>query len=249
MDNWWDLLLSSEVIEGVQATRMELLALKIRRNLAQKGHDLLREKMDALIMHFFEILEDFDKVRKSVQEGLQEAFLALTEAKMVLGPMKIREIALSAPHIAEVSVQTKSIMGVRVPLLRFLSGEKEEEKLFYSFVDTSVKLDEAIERFRKAMDQIVKLAEVQGALIRLAREISETRRRVNALNYIMIPRLVATIDYIQLQLSEQERQSFTRLKKIKAKLEKKGKKLGEEEIELTPEISMVTELVPKKEKE
>lgn len=206
-------------IEGINATRMQLLGFKTRLNLAQKGHDLLREKMDALVMEFFSILEEVKKTREEVFMEFKKAFAALSESKMRLGPLKLRDVALGVPYDIELHTETKNIMGVQVPLLQLAEPAKEGGQLFYGLSDTSAKLDECVEAFRLVIERIIRLAEIQSALSRLAQEISATKRRVNALAYILIPRLQAFIAWINLMLAEREREEFVRLKKIKKRLE------------------------------
>ena len=206
-------------VEGVNATRMALMGFKSRLNLAQKGHDLLREKMDALVMEFFGILEDVKKMREEVFKEFEKAYAALGEAKMRLGPLKLREVALGVPYSLELRAETKNIMGVRVPQLELEEPPTEGPQQFYGFSDTSAKLDECVEVFREVIKQVLRLAEIQSALSRLAQEISDTKRRVNALNYVLIPRLQSFIAWINLMLTEREREEFVRLKKIKKRLE------------------------------
>lgn len=206
-------------VEGVNATRMALMGFKSRLNLAQKGHDLLREKMDALVMEFFGILENVKKMREEVFKDFEKAYAALGEAKMRLGPVKLREVALGVPYSLELRTETKNIMGVRVPQLELEEPPEEAPQLFYGFSDTSAKLDECVEVFREVIKRVLRLAEIQSALSRLAQEISDTKRRVNALNYVLIPRLESFIAWINLMLTEREREEFVRLKKIKKRLE------------------------------
>lgn len=214
--------MSSEIIAGIHPTRMELLILKRRKNLAEKGHDLLKEKRDALIMEFFDILEDVRKLRNDVNEALKEAYDALAMTKMIMGPLKVEEVASSIPPILELDVSTRNVMGVRVPLLRV--EEKSESTLIssYGFTDTSAKLDEAVEKFRNALKAIIRLAETEAAVKRLAEEIEKTKRRVNALKYVIIPRLTNTILFIELHLEEREREDLFRMKRIKSILAEKS---------------------------
>lgn len=214
--------MSSEMIPGIHPTRMELLMLKRRKNLAEKGHDLLKEKRDALIMEFFDILEDVRKLRNDVNVALKEAYDALAITKMVMGPLKVEEVATSIPPILELDVSTRNVMGVRVPLLRV--EEKSESTLIssYGFTDTSAKLDEAVEKFREALKAIIRLAETEAAVKRLAEEIEKTKRRVNALKYVIIPRLTNTIQFIELHLEEREREDLFRMKRIKSILAAKS---------------------------
>lgn len=214
--------MSSELLPGIHPTRMELLILKRRKNLAEKGHDLLKEKRDALIMEFFDILEDIRKLRGDVNNALKEAYDALAVAKMIMGPLKVEEVATSVPPILELDVSTRNVMGVRVPLLRV--EEKSESPLIssYGFTDTSAKLDEAVEKFRGSLKAIIRLAETEAAVKRLAEEIEKTKRRVNALKYIIIPRIKNTIQFIELNLEEREREDLFRMKRIKSILAAKS---------------------------
>jgi len=201
---------------------MELLILRRRKILAEKGRDLLEEKRDALIMEFRDVLEKMYKIREEVNESIREAFKELSEVKMLMGPLMLEEIASNIPQTLGLEVKMRNIMGVRVPLLKF--KEKQNEGLMlYSFVDTSSKLDTTIKKFRKALRNILRLAEIEGAVRRLAEEIKKTKRRVNALKYVIVPKIENTIRYIEFYLEEMEREDFFRLKRIKSLLEKKSK--------------------------
>lgn len=212
--------MSTNIIRGVHPTRMELIQLQRRRILAEKGHDLLKEKRDALIMEFFSVLEDIRKLRGDVNSALQDAFRALLESKMILGPAKLNELSMNLPFSVQIDVDTRNIMGVRVPILRSRE-ETVEESVPYSVVDTTAKMDEAVKKFRDTTKLIIRLAETETAVKKLAQEIDKTKRRVNALKYIIIPRIGNTIKYIQFHLEEVAREDFFRLKRIKATLEKR----------------------------
>lgn len=207
-----------EIIAGTKATRMELLALKKRIELAKKGHDLLKEKRDAVIMEFFDIVENARKVRDNTLNLLREAFTALTEAKMLMGPLQLDELALTTPTNVELDIESRNVMGVSIPILQ--TKEITTSKRLFSLLGTSAKLDDAVEKFKTALRDIINLAEVEASLKRMAEEIEKTKRRVNALKAIVIPRIENTIRYISLHLEEREREDFSRLKFIKRKLEK-----------------------------
>jgi V/A-type H+-transporting ATPase subunit D len=212
--------MSTNIIRGVHPTRMELILLQRRRLLAEKGHNLLKEKRDALIMEFFSTLEDIRKIREDVNSALQTAFRALLEAKMVLGPAKMTEMSLNIPFSVGIEVDTRNIMGVRVPILKSIE-EVKEHVVPYNVLDTTAKMDETVKKFQQAIQMIIRLAETEVAVRRLAEEIEKTKRRVNALKYIIIPRIENTIVYIQFHLEEVAREDFFRLKRIKATLEKR----------------------------
>ncbi len=206
-------------MKGVHPTRMELLMLKKRRALAEKGRELLEEKRDALVMELRTLLEEVYRARSEVINALKKAFDALTEAKMIMGEVKLMSIAASIPSLISLDVEIRNIMGVRVPHFK-VKELRTETQLPYNLLDTSVKLDEAANTFREVLRAVIKLAEVEASLRRIAEEIKKTKRRVNALRYIIIPRLENTIRYIELHLEEREREDFFRLKRIKYLLEK-----------------------------
>jgi V/A-type H+-transporting ATPase subunit D len=207
----------------ISATRMELLNTRARIRLAQKGHDLLKEKMDALVIELYAIKDEVRQARKQVEEELLIAYQSLAKAEMIVGPDKIRDLAQYAPSVLEIKTQTVSIMGVKSA--RFIVDEvqKEGEEVFYGLTSSSAQLDRAIVYFRKSLRTLMILAEKMTLLEKLATEINKTKRRVNALNYILIPKLRATATFIASTLEEQERETFSRLKRVKAILEAKKK--------------------------
>ena len=208
--------MSTNIIAGTKATRMELLTLKKKKQLAQKGYELLKEKRDALIMEFFRLIEDVKELRDRVESDIGLAFLNLKYAKMVDGPLKLFGLASSIKPTVNLEVETHNVMGVKMPRLNIVS--REEAGMQHSLLGFSSKTDDARRYFATALDTIIKLAEIEGSVKRLAEEIEKSKRRVNALRSIVIPRIEATINYIELHLEEAEREDFTRLKFIKRKL-------------------------------
>ncbi|PXF53520.1 MAG: V-type ATP synthase subunit D [Candidatus Methanophagaceae archaeon] len=210
-----------EIIEGVSPTRMELLRLSRREKLAEKGHDLLREKRDALIAEFLDIIGEVRDIRKEVEAKLGEAFESLILAQALSGVEQVRQQSLMTGHRILIDSSTRSIMGVQIPILE-LSDKlvRNVTERGYSLIDSSSALDRAARSFEEALQLIIKLGEMEEAVRNLAGEVEKTKRRVNALEYIMIPSLKATRKYIRMRLEEMERENFTRLKKIKAMLER-----------------------------
>jgi len=201
---------------------MELLYLRRREKLAEKGHDLLREKRDALIAEFFDVVGEVREARKEAEETLQEAFNYLILAQARLGVDEVRQLSLMTPQEISLEFSSRSIMGVNVPLLELKSElVRDVTDRGYGFVDSSAAVDNCARSFEEALKKIIKLAELEEAVRNLAGEVEKTKRRVNALEYVMIPRLKTTRKYIQMRLEEMERENFTRLKKIKAMLERK----------------------------
>ena len=211
-----------EIIEGVSPTRMELLYLRRREKLAEKGHDLLREKRDALIAEFLDVVGEVRGARKEAEEKLQEAFNYLLLAQARLGVDEVRQLSLMTPQEISLEFSSRSIMGVSVPILELKSElARNVTDRGYGFVDSSAAVDKCARGFEEALEKIIKLAELEEAVRNLAGEVEKTKRRVNALEYVMIPRLKTTRKYIQMRLEEMERENFTRLKKIKMVLERK----------------------------
>lgn len=202
----------SKILSGTKTTRMELLALKNRMNLAVRGHDLLREKRDSLIMEFFNTIAEIKEAREKVDISLNEAFSALTQAKMIMGPTRVIEFAYASKFEADLSISTRSMMGVRVPVL---SVEQNSPELPYSLSDSSSKFDVMGEKFKESLKAIVRLAEIESTVKRLALEIERTKRRVSALETVVIPRLDATVRFVKLALEERDREDFVRLKMVR----------------------------------
>jgi V/A-type H+-transporting ATPase subunit D len=211
--------MAQEMIEGINPTRMELLKLKDREKLAVKGHSLLKEKRNALIMEFFNILERVKGSRENVEETLKEAYKDLTAAQVVMGDLAVKKSAMSVKESVEIDIDSRSVMGVVVPLIESETSQRTMVERGYGFLDTSVKLDEAASKFEESIKLIIELGEIEKTIILLAGEIESTKRRVNALEHIIIPKLENTVKYIEMRLEEMERENFVRLKMIKKTME------------------------------
>lgn len=203
-------------------TRATLLELKKRKDLAEKGYVLLKKKRDALVMEFLKFLREIKGERERLQEILREAERIAKLALVLDGETAIRSVAMSVRAPVHVNVEEYNIMGVKVPKI-----EKEEvpieEALSFSPLSTSLRIDEISRKFSQAITLVVRIAEIEGAMIRLLHEIERTRRRVNALEYITIPKLLKDIAYVKMKLEEFEREDFVRLKMVKRKIERRAK--------------------------
>lgn len=195
---------------------MELLRIRKRKALAMKGYQLLSEKRDALISSFFKLIKERKKKRQEMEEKLMEAYKSLIMAEMVMGEERVRWLAEKISKEREIKMEKSNIMGVSIP--KFELGE--EIRLDYSLLSTHSEFDETIKKANEALKKIIEVAEVEGSIQLLGKEIEKTKRRVNALEYIFIPRLLATISYIERQLEEREREDFFRRKRMKALLQK-----------------------------
>lgn len=207
--------------ENIQPTRGELLKLKRRIDLAKRGHELLREKRDALVTEFFDNLDMLRGKREVVEEKLEEAFEALVEARVTSGNLDLERAADTSTRGIDVDVDSRNIMGVRVPVVESENVERKITERGYSFQQTSGAIDEAAEKFEEALQSVLELAEAEEIVKLLAQEIEKTKRRVNSLEHVLIPRLEDSKEYIEMRLEEQEREDKFRLKRVKEKIEKK----------------------------
>lgn len=223
--------MAQDIIDGINPTRMELLSLKNRTKLAVKGHGLLKEKRDALIKEFFDILDRVKDVREAAERSLKEANEALLEAQIAMGDLAVRKASLSVKESIDVDIKSRSVMGVSVPVTNVKMEERSIIDRGYSFSDTTIQLDEAAKKFEESIKFLIELGEVEKTIFLLAEEIEATKRRVNALEHIMIPRFENTEKYIDMRLQEMERENFVRLKMIRSTIEKKDNEAKEAAIE------------------
>ena len=223
--------MAQDIIDGINPTRMELLSLKNRTKLAVKGHGLLKEERDALIKEFFDILDRVKGVREAAERSLKEANEALLEAQIAMGDLAVRKASLSVKESIDVDIKSRSVMGVSVPVTNVKMEERSIIDRGYSFSDTTIQLDEAAKKFEESIKFLIELGEVEKTIFLLAEEIEATKRRVNALEHIMIPRFENTEKYIDMRLQEMERENFVRLKMIRSTIEKKDNEAKEAAIE------------------
>ncbi len=216
--------MAEQIMEGVSPTRMDLLDIRKKLVLAEKGHKLLEEKRDALVEKFFVVIHKRNELVKQLDDDFSNAFLSLIQSQMILGEKKVDEISYVTPEIGLIDIETDNIMGVKIPKIN-KSQIKQEIEPSYSFIETCSKLDDAQQDFKQLLTKLINLADLEGSIKSLAVEIEKTKRRVNVLENNLIPKLNSTIKYIEMQLEEREREDFFRRKRIKALIEaKKSKK-------------------------
>ena len=218
-------------MEQVKPTRMELMRKKAQIKLAEQGRDLLREKMDALIQEFFKILNTVSNSRDELEGVSKEADLALMIAQAVDDPVTLKSASFATRRSITVDITGKNIMGVPVPVIEKKRISKSMLERGYGIISTSGRIDETAERFEAELDLLIQLAETETAMRRLGSEIQKNRRRVNALEQILIPELKSQAKYIKNAIEEREREDLFRLKKVKSILERKKKKAKEKMLE------------------
>ncbi|MDO8848867.1 MAG: V-type ATP synthase subunit D [Coriobacteriia bacterium] len=192
--------------------RMELLKLRRRGVTAKRGHKLLKDKLDELMKEFQARITDNRRLRRDVERELQAAFGLLSIARTEAGSGALASALMAGEALPLLEVAEKSLMSVRVPV--FTLGELPEPG-GYSLATTPAVLDTALARLATVAPRMLELAEREKAIELLAAEIERTRRRVNALEYVLIPTIEATIRDITMKLDEAERGNLTRLMKVK----------------------------------
>lgn len=200
---------------NVNPTRMELTKLKKRLMTARRGHKLLKDKRDELMKRFIEIIKENQKLRLKLETMATDASKSFVMAGALISQESLAE-ALSYPSCkVDVQVSDRNIMGVTVPEFSYSIKEGSSEPYSYGFLNTSSELDNAVFKMHNMLSVLLELAGIEKAAQLLAVEIEHTRRRVNALEYIMIPQLEETIKYITMKMEENERGNITRLMKVK----------------------------------
>ena len=209
----------ADILQNVKPTRMELLKLKKRMKLAERGHKLLKEKRDALVSEFMIVIKQYKDAKNDVEKKLKDAFYDLSISEVLIGSQELDQISRITLRDINFNVKTKNIMGVHVPIMKTDNVIRRMSERGYGFLSTNGKIDDTAKGFEETLIAIVRLAEVEESVRGIAEEVEKTKRRVNALEYIVVPRLQATIKHIEMRMEEIERESFLRLKKIKASLQ------------------------------
>jgi len=228
-------------MEQVKPTRMELMKKKAQIKLAEQGRDLLREKMDALIQEFFKILTTVSNSREELEQVSRSADLALLIAQAVDDPVTLKSASFATRKSITVDISGKNIMGVPVPVIEKKRVSKSMLERGYGIIAMSGRIDETAERFEAELDLLIELAETETAMRRLGAEIQMNRRRVNALEQILIPELKNQAKYIKNAIEEREREDLFRLKKVKTIIERKKKAAKKKSLQLSECQSAIPE--------
>lgn len=206
---------------NVNPTRMELRRLKTRLKTATRGHKLLKDKSDEMIRQFMVYVRENKRLREEIEAELSSALKGFTLARAVSSNAVIEEAVMMPATKAEISLSSDNVMSIDVPSISVVEHEGQD-KYPYSFDTVTSELDASIGTLSTLLVKLVKLAEVEKTCNMLADEIEKNRRRVNALEYVMIPQIEETIKYINMKLDENERASTIRLMKVKSMIEQKS---------------------------
>jgi V/A-type H+-transporting ATPase subunit D len=199
----------------VNPTRMELTRLKRRLAVATRGHKLLKDKRDEMVRRFMLLIKRNKELRQEVEAALSSALGGFVLARIAMPGESFEEALLFPVREVELSLSRQNIMSVYVPKISYTEKKRKQAFFPYGLLTTSSELDSATAKLASVLPQMVELAELEKTCNMLADEIEKTRRRVNALEYVMIPQLEETIKYIRMKLDENERGNLTRLMKTK----------------------------------
>lgn len=201
---------------NVNPTRMELKKLKARLNTAVRGHKLLKDKSDEMVRRFSILIKENKRLRDEVEQELSQTLKQFSIARSVT-PAYRAEAAFAMPSVdLKAECETESVMGVEVPKIS-LMAEKRADDLPYAYSEITGEADYSVAQAVELLPKMIRLAETEKKVRMLADEIERNKRRVNALEYVMIPQLEETIKYIKSKLDENERAAVIRMMKVKNK--------------------------------
>jgi V/A-type H+-transporting ATPase subunit D len=204
-------------LRDIKPTRSELINLKKKIQLSERGYNILKMKRDGLILEFFRVLEDAKTSRGELQEKYRQATEMIALSNTVEGTIRLKAAAFSVRETPEITLKPKNIMGVVVPEITSSKVRKKLLERGYGLIGTTSVLDETATAYEGLMESIIRSAEIESTMKKLLDEIESTKRRVNALEFKVIPELTEARDFIKMRLDEMEREELFRLKKIKAR--------------------------------
>ena len=200
----------------INPTRMELTRLKGRLKTAKRGHKLLKDKRDELMKQFMDVVRENRALRQRVEQALLRAHGSFTVASALMSPEMLEQSLMCPKQSVELDVTYRNVMSVNVPVYHYHTANEDPTEIYpYGFAQTSGELDAALEALGQVFRDMLELAEVEKTMQLLAQDIEKTRRRVNALEYVVIPEMQRNIRYITMKLDENERGNTTRLMKVK----------------------------------
>jgi V/A-type H+-transporting ATPase subunit D len=196
-------------------TRSELIKLKKKIALARSGHDLLKRKRDGLIQEFFNVLENAKERKAKLTGRYKEARTKLAMARALTGTLEIKSAAFALKKRPQLELKARNIMGVVVPKIEAESVCTPTYQRGYGILGSSTYIDELATAYETVLDDILVSAEVETTLKKILLEIEKTKRRVNALEFLLIPTMEKSSAFIKLRLEEMERENVFRLKRVK----------------------------------
>ena len=200
----------------VNPTRMEMKKIQARYQTARKGHKLLKDKRDELMKQFLDVVREDKELRTRVESALSEVYRGFSVASAVSSPKMLQEALICPKKECELAVDYKNVMSVTVPVFRArILAEGNSDSYNYGMAFTSGELDSSLRALSGIMEDLIRMAELEKTAQLLAEEIERTRRRVNALEHILMPQYLATVKSIKMKLDENERGNTTRLMKVK----------------------------------
>jgi V/A-type H+-transporting ATPase subunit D len=205
-------------LRDIKPTRSELINLKRRIALSERGYKILKMKRDGLILEFFKVLADAKDSRGELLQKYQRAVESMALANTVEGAIGVKSAAFSVKEVPQITLTSKNIMGVVVPKIESSKVRKSLVDRGYGVLGTTSIIDETATSFEELVEAIIESAEIETTMKRLLSEIESTKRRVNALEFKVIPELSEARDFIKMRLDEMEREELFRLKKIKARM-------------------------------
>jgi V/A-type H+-transporting ATPase subunit D len=205
-------------LRDIKPTRSELINLKRRIALSERGYKILKMKRDGLILEFFKVLADAKDSRGELLQKYQRAVESMALANTVEGAIGVKSAAFSVKEVPQITLTSKNIMGVVVPKIESSKVRKSLVDRGYGVLGTTSIIDETATSFEELVEAIIESAEIETTMKRLLNEIESTKRRVNALEFKVIPELTEARDFIKMRLDEMEREELFRLKKIKARM-------------------------------
>lgn len=200
----------------VNPTRMELTRLKKKLVTAMRGHKLLKDKRDELMRQFLDLVRENKELREKVERGIAQANKNFVLARASMSDEVLNAALLAPKQEVSLELSTRNVMSVDIPVLDYKTRTPDENDIYsYGFAFTSSDLDDAVKSLSDLLPDMLRLAEVEKSCELMAGEIEKTRRRVNALEHVMIPQTQANIKYITMKLDENERSTQIRLMKVK----------------------------------
>ena len=201
---------------NVNPTRMELTNIKNKLKTARKGHKLLKDKRDELIRQFIELVRENKEIRREVEKGIQAANTHMAVARSVMSDEALNVALMLPMQEMSLEITEKNVMSVMIPVFETKFKTADENDIYsYGYAFTSSDLDDAVKALSDIMPKMLRLAEVEKSCQLMAAEIEKTRRRINALEHVLIPQYEETIKYIRMKLDENDRATTTRLMKVK----------------------------------